>query len=107
MRPVTWPDNFFYETTLLIDDETLRHTPSAIEKFDGALGIEHGSEGEAIITHEWLHNLRPERIKTDGEHFETTAVEPFMEPLHGWHLFDTGRTPRRPHVYKHNLTTQG
>ena len=107
MCPVAWSNNLFNQTALPVHNETFWDSSSTIEAFYRPLGIEQGGKREPIIAHEWGHDLRPQGINTDSQYFQATGAEPFMETLDGRHLFDTGRTPRGPHVNEHDLPAQG
>src|SRR5687768_12888399 len=103
MGPVTWSNNFFHQTPLLIDNETFRDTSGTIEAFNRSLDIEQGGKRQAIVTHEGCHDLRSQGIETHGQHCQTAGMKAFMKALDRRHLFDTRRAPCGPNVNEHDL----
>ena len=103
MRPIAWPDDLVNEQPPFIDNKALGHPTGVVEMGNPVLRVEQGRESQLVFLHEGGNDLGPQGINTDRQDFQTTIMEPLVQPLHGRHFLDTGRAPGRPNVDEHHL----
>src|SRR5712691_10627704 len=106
MRPIARPNDFVDEYPTLIDNKALWHALDVVEMGSPVLRVEQGRKGQLVLLHERGDDLGHQSINTDRQDFQTPAVEPLVQPLHGRHFLDTGGAPGRPDIDEYHLASQ-
>ncbi len=102
MVPFSWPQRNANNSSGFIQNEGRRQRSDSKPGRDFTFGIQQGGKRQLIFFKKRFY-LSFAFLQINGDHGKVLIFEPTMQFFHRGHLDNTGGTPGRPKIKKHDF----